>query len=63
MRAFGDMIERRVSRTGWVKRAGVSNPEISDLTHNEPQSYRHDCEGFVPGEDFLSLWCTILSRS
>jgi len=35
--------------------------EISDLTHTQPQPYRHDREGFVPGEDFLSLLSAILS--
>jgi hypothetical protein len=41
--------------------AGVSNPEISDLTYKQPQPHSHDCEGFVPGEGFLSLWSAILS--
>jgi hypothetical protein len=36
--------------------AGVSNPEISDLTRKQPQPRRHDLEDFVPGGDFLSLW-------
>jgi len=40
--------------------AGISNPEISDLTHNQPRPHCHDREDFVPGRDFLSLWCAIL---
>jgi hypothetical protein len=31
--------------------AGVSNPEISDLTHKQPHPHCHDAEEFVPGED------------
>src|SRR6516162_6354924 len=36
--------------------AGVSNPEIPDLTRKRPQPYRHDREAFVPGGEFSSLW-------
>jgi hypothetical protein len=41
--------------------AGVSNPEISDLTHSQPQPHCHDREDFVPGGDISSLWSAILS--
>jgi hypothetical protein len=44
-----------------AKRSGVSNPEISDLTHKQPQPYRRDREDSVPGGEFLSLLNAILS--
>jgi hypothetical protein len=46
------------SRTGLGQVAGVSNPEISDLTHKQPQPHRHDREDSVPGGDFfIAMGC------
>jgi hypothetical protein len=47
-------------RISWTGGPGVSSPEISNLTHKQPQPHHHDYEDFVPGGDFSSLLCAIL---